>query len=198
MPSKNEIEEVLKRYGAAIVKRTKENMQKPQMRNNKQGTAYYSTPINTGTLLRSVRFEVKYFGKYWKFQILAEDYFGALDEGRSPTGRGKYSGMSSKPMPSLYNWVKSKRLVIDTEKGIKAVTNKKASKITDLAEQQKSLAFLIERKIHQKGFKGYGFFAPYLKKSRILEFFREDLSKALGRQVEIDLSEIRKQLQVSK
>lgn len=188
MPSKSEVEIVLNKYGSLLVKGIKENMQKPTLRQGTKG-AYYSAPISSGKLLNSVKFEVKYFGKYWKFTMLAEDYFEALDKGRGGAKDTSPKFLNS----SIYNWVVRKGLTMDGR-----LSKKKLSQVTNLDAQRRSLAFLIKRKINRSGFKGYGFYQKFKKEHNWLNDFQKELSVAFGKEIVLDLEDIKKQLQVSK
>lgn len=181
MPSKSKIQEVIDRYGSEIVKATKERMLKGETRINSQGKAYHAAPVNTGKLLKSVVWKVRYFGKNWEFNILAEDYFLYLD-----TGRGRTKGQSKIfPDSKMLEWVKSKRLGFDKKGNLRSLTKKQALKVPSLDSQQRSLADVIKRKIHKKGFKGYGFFEPHMEE--VLKNFKKDLSIAAGKEIEFDI-----------
>lgn len=182
MPNKSEIELILDKYGKELVAGVKENMTKPQTRINSQGQTYSANPIASGNLFKSIKFNVKYFGKYWEFNLISEDYFGALDKGRG----GAKDSNPKFYQSNIYNWVKRKGLTMQGQ-----LSKKKLSKIPNLDKQQQSLSFLIKRKINRKGFKGYGFYTNFMKQSNWVNRFEKDLSVAFGKEITLDLKDFK-------
>lgn len=141
--------------------------------------------IDTGKLIESFDFEVKRFGTNYVWQFSLLDYYKWLDKGSKP---GKFPWDSSKGVEPLgkgnvlYHWVKRNNYLM-TGEGVpkKKITN------------QKTLAYLIGRKIKLKGRKGNDFFTSTVKDGRI-DKLTKDLSKALKSEVVINIKEYVKEI----
>lgn len=129
--------------------------------------------IDTGKLIESMKFSLKRFGTVYSFQFSLNDYYKYLDAGRKAGGKMPPPGV-------LLAWVKRNNYTM---------SNGPKNKATN----QKSLAFLIGRKLKLKGRKGNKFFVSTVKDGRIKQL-NDDLSKALKTEVTIDIREFVKEI----
>jgi len=141
--------------------------------------------IDTGKLIESMTFQVKRFGTNYVWEFSMNEYYKWLDAGSKP---GKFPWDKSKGLDPtgqgnvLYQWVKRNNYLMTGE----GVPKKKLT-------NQKSLAYLIGRKIKLKGRKGNDFYTSTVNDGRI-EKLTKDLSKALKSDVVINIKEYVKEL----
>lgn len=119
------VEKRLKQYGDQIVTRIREQLLE-------QGK------LASGELYNSIQYEVVRDGDLMNLNILGLEYFKWVDQGRPP---GKQP-----PMQNILSWITAKGIRPNTGSGIKA-------RYIGLPRGDKSLAFLIARKIGLEGLK---------------------------------------------
>ena len=98
---------------------------------------------------------------YIRATIKLEDYYEQIDQGRGPTKKGGNGALYR----NILQWV--------NDKGVN-FTDDKGKKLPD-----KSIAYLITRKIHRQGFKGTKFFSKVIN-NKTLKKLESDLIDALG------------------
>lgn len=125
----------------------------------------------TGRLRGSIKFRMRIFGSEHQFNLLMEDYYKWVDEGR-PAGKAP----PIEP-PVLLNWIKKKS----------SLSLGKKQKLKEY--QYKSLAFYVGRKIKRFGIKPTYFYSNVINDGRI-ERLKKDLSAELKKEVLIELKEI--------
>jgi len=166
----NSVGRVLARFGKLFVDASKRNL--------KQADANAS-----GALSASISFKVTIMGQRYVFKILAEDYWIYVDKGRGATRAGG-GGVVQKKIGGPQGWISQKGLnVVQIMKEITGRT-------MDTKTANKQLAFLIARKIHEKGFKGNKFMSSVINQAS-LQRFRREVSKALKRDVELEIKDLR-------
>ena len=148
------ITQVLEDFGNEVLKKFQTNLKKDRA-------------IASGELYQSMNFSSKIMGKKFHFVLdMGVDYWEAVDKGRSPSkgGGGKFPGELYK---SLITWVNTK------------ATFGGFSNVKDLHKlsTRKGLAYVISRKIHEKGTKGNNFYSSVITEDRKKKLMR-DLSKA--------------------
>lgn len=124
----------------------------------------------------------------WRLQIEMNDYYEWIDEGRGAT-KGGGNGALKKSLEGMQGWIAHRGIPLQlnvtvkrkTKHGIKTY-NRKLTK----EQANKSLAFLISRKIHKHGYKAKGYhFLQDVMSGEILEDINIKLTKALGEWVSV-------------
>lgn len=126
----------------------------------------------TGALRDSIRFTTKAYGQVYVFELRMLDYYQWVDAGRKP---GKFP-----PLKSIMSWISNKNTFneVKTKKGLKTLSN-------DI-QGVRQLAFLIGRKIKQKGIKPTNFYSKVIEDGRLKRLSKE-LSAEAGREILIDI-----------
>lgn len=161
------IKKALERIGTKIVLEARWNIDDLKG-TTKSGQNY------TRALRKSLNFDIKEFNDKYVLEILsdkrAEKYADVIDKGRRPT-KGGGNGTLRRV---LEKWVVKNRLKLKDRRGRFKTLNKR---------QVKDLAFVIARKIHNKGFKGSGYLTNAFKSTadyvddKIVEAYKLDLSQ---------------------
>lgn len=133
--------------------------------------------VATRKLLQSVRFKVRIVGEIYHFEIRMEDYWKYVEDGRKA---GKMP-----PVDSIVRWI--------TQKGINVGPLGKKNK-PSRDKKRRNLAFLIARKIQKKGIKPRPFQSKVITK-QFLSKFQADLSKAAKTLIEVEIKQIKEDLQ---
>lgn len=148
--------------------------------------------VASRNLRQSITYDVKILGSEFTFILSMADYWRWVDEGRGPSrAKGR---MGKSLQDAIYEWIPKKGFALraKAKKLSKKIRKKKTiSQIID--RERKSLAFLIARKIHKKGFKGRKFYSKIVNDKYILNF-QSKLREALRRDVEIQLVEVFKEI----
>jgi hypothetical protein len=106
--------------------------------------------------------------------INANDYYQYVDGGRGPT-KGGGNGELQK---ALQSWIAEKQIPI----------RRSASEAKEtVIQRNKSLAYVIARKIHAKGYKGNKFFSKIINDETFDEF-AEYLGRAMGQKIALSIS----------
>ena len=172
------LSDLLEDFGNEIIKALQNNLD--------------SKGINASSNLRqSIDFTVKILGDNYRFQLSLEDYYKWVDKGRK-TGRmppDKFSG--------LKGWISHKGIKPPMEYNVKVKTKKgivvKRRRFKDIIQANKSLSFLIRRKIGMKGTKATNFYSDVINAGS-LNKLKADISKALKRDVIIEIQELKKEI----
>lgn len=136
----NTVAGIIEAWGALMVKQAHDALNKPIQRNPKTSAPM----VNTGRLSDSLKFQIKYFGKQYNWQLLAEDYFYWVDKGRESGGVDP---------DIIRKWVIQK--MRKGAFGGKLTT--KNNKIIPNEAKVKKLTELISWKITKRGYKGNKF-----------------------------------------
>lgn len=166
----NEVGRVIERFGRLFVEGAKRNL-------------VQSGANATGSLSQSIAFKVTIMGQSLRFQVFANDYWVFVDRGRGATKRGG-GGKVRKALTGAGGWIAAKGL------NVVGIVKKITGRTVSTKEANKILGFLIARKIHEKGFKGNRFMSKVINEQS-LQRLRKDLSKALKRDVELEINDIR-------
>jgi hypothetical protein len=125
--------------------------------------------ISTGKLEESIAFEVTDTGEGYELALKVLDYYKFVDQGvrgAGPNSRNKTSPYKYRdkmpPVKEILKWISQKgslkAVAEDQRRGLsKAQKKSRALKATSQKIKPKSLAFLIARKIHQRGLPYTGF-----------------------------------------
>lgn len=123
------------------------------------------------------------------FNLSMNDYWEVLNDGRG-------AGKTPPPIAPIANWIKRKGLFAGVslkrkEKLRKAKVGKTKAEIKQIKKISrediiKNQAFVISRSIGKKGFKGNHFVDDVLNDGRLTQL-RQDVSKALGKEILIEL-----------
>lgn len=143
-----------------------------------------SRKVSTGQLIDSLKFRVKRMGQTLTFELEMLEYWKWVDQGRRP---GKQP-----PPQTILDWVKQKPITVQTGDThiIKSGPNRgKPLKLRAVPEdkKQRSLAFLIGRKIGRFGIKPNLFYTDTIN-DRSLDKLQKDLAEALRTDVEVLVS----------
>lgn len=110
--------------------------------------------------------------------INANDYYQYVDGGRGPT-KGGGNGELQK---ALQSWIAEKQIPI----------RRSASEAKEtVIQRNKSLAYVIARKIHAKGYKGNKFFSKIINDATFDEF-AEYLGRAMGQKIALSIATLAK------
>lgn len=127
-------------------------------------------------------------GDGWRLQIEMNDYYEWIDKGRGAT-EGGGNGAVKKSLEGMQGWIAKRGIPLQlnvtvkrkTKHGIKTY-NRKLTK----AQANRSLAFLISRKIHKHGYKAKGYhFLQDVLNGDMLQDINIRLTKALGEWVSV-------------
>jgi hypothetical protein len=112
-------------------------------------------------------------------RIQANDYYQYVDGGRGPTRNKGNGGLQL----AIQDWIASK--------GIQVRQSASESGQT-VIERNKSLAYVIARKIHRRGFKGNKFFSKVINDATFDEL-GEYLASAMGEKIALSVVQIAKE-----
>jgi hypothetical protein len=112
-------------------------------------------------------------------RIQANDYYEYVDGGRGPTRNKGNGGLRL----AIQDWIASK--------GIQVRQSASESGQT-VIERNKSLAYVIARKIHRRGFKGNKFFSKVINDATFDEL-GEYLASAMGEKIALSVVQIAKE-----
>jgi hypothetical protein len=112
-------------------------------------------------------------------RIQAYDYYEYIDGGRMPT---KNKGNGSLRL-AIQDWIATKGVRPNNPEDFKGMTN---------IEINKSLAYVIARKIHRRGFKGNKFFSKVINDATFDEL-GEYLASAMGEKIALSVVQIAKE-----
>lgn len=128
---------------------------------------------------------VKVLNKQMSIILELPEYYSATDTGRKPTSAGG-NGAVRKALvyqsSSLRGWIAAKGLVPSSgmefkyKRKLTDGTVKTYTRKLDAKQANRALSFMISKKIHEKGFKGTGWFSSKLKD------FEKDIVKAANDQ----------------
>ena len=113
----------------------------------------------TSSLSQSIEPQITGTQSGYRLTVLMEDYWQYVEEGRKP---GKMP-----PIKNIYEWIRYKRPIQD-----------KIQQSPDKIAATKSLAYVIARKIGQKGTKAQPFVTPSLK-----QVTTQTLAQRIGRYI---------------
>ena len=113
----------------------------------------------TSSLSQSIEPQIKGTQSGYRLTVLMQDYWQYVEEGRKP---GKMP-----PIKNIYEWIRYKRPMQD-----------KIQQSPDKIAATKSLAYVIARKIGQKGTKAQPFVTPSLK-----QVTTQTLAQRIGRYI---------------
>lgn len=158
--NKRSVQEVLNAFGARMV----EALQK-------------SLPSGTASGLRdSIHFQLELDGEKYAFRLFLADYYYWMDKGRA-------AGKAPPIQPDVIrSWIQDKGLQLEY-KGLKKGS---ASKTMNRVTAQKSLAFLIGRKIARKGTRGNNFYSSVMTED-VLPQLQQELGAAFKTDVSMQL-----------
>ncbi len=129
------IKRALRKFGQKTIQRAGANLL-----NGKRG-------YDTGKLLKSIDYDLAVYLNSFMLKFDYLDYGEAIDKGRKPSSRSQ-GGVLFK---EILGWVQRKKLRPRNKFGqYEAWKNK--------TQQQRSIAYLVSRKIHRFGYEGTGFF----------------------------------------
>jgi hypothetical protein len=158
--SSRSIEEVLNSFGENIVEALQKNL----------------SSGGASTLRDSIHFQLEFDGEKYAFTLSLADYYYWVDKGRS-------AGKAPPLYPDVISkWIQNKGLQLD----YKGLNKRPPGKNISLARLEKSLAFLIRRKIARKGTKGNNFYSSVLT-PEALQQLQQDLSIAFKTDVSVQL-----------
>jgi len=143
-----EFEKILFAWTNAAMKQMRDNLGKRKA-------------MASGRLAQSIQPDITTIGQGGNVKILMLEYWEWLDQGRPPT-RSKSKGNPTL-QKSLEEWIRMKGIQVRT------------SKEENLESRIKSLAFVIARKIHAKGYKARPFVTPVINDKML-----QQLSDSIG------------------
>jgi len=143
-----EFEKILFAWTNAAMKQMRDNLGKRKA-------------MASGKLAQSIQPDITTIGQGGNVKILMLEYWEWLDQGRPPT-RSK-SKVNPTLQKSLEEWIRMKGIQV------------RGSKEESLESRIKSLAFVIARKIHAKGYKAKPFVSPVINDKML-----QQLSDSIG------------------
>lgn len=166
-------EDVLYKYKASIIEALRQNL----IEKDKD---------QPGVLLQSIDVHIFEQGNKLTFELEMEDYWKFVDEGRR-------AGAKMPPQKAILDFLKSRGISAKVSerkkkqiKGIRNKTVKKAVKQISRDKGLKQVAFLIGRSIKKHGIKPTHFYSEVVNDDLKLRL-TNDLAKALGKDIEIDI-----------
>ena len=135
--------------------------------------------IASRALFQSIRTEIKVFGNSYTLELFMEDYWKWVDEGRKP---GKMP-----PIDKIAKWIAQKGIPIRSM--VKASPLKRKSKLSlseRIKSRNRSLAFLIARKIAKHGTKGTHFYSDVIN-DKFFQDLNNDIGEALKKDYTIEI-----------
>jgi hypothetical protein len=154
----------------------------------KQGK--FNSPINaTGNLRQSINFEplkITQFGI--KFQLVLDDYYKWVDQGRSPGNRP--------PVENILKWISDKPLKLKSrvdltklnKKGIPIKRRATTEEKKTIEDEKRLAAELIADKIERKGTSATNFYSSVVNEERFNKFAKE-LSEAFKQDIIISIKD---------
>jgi hypothetical protein len=112
-------------------------------------------------------------------RIQANDYYEYVDGGRGPTRNKGNGGLRL----AIQDWIASKGIQVRQSAGESGKT---------VIERNKSLAYVIARKIHRRGFAGNKFFSKVINDATFDEL-GEYLASAMGEKIALSVVQIAKE-----
>jgi hypothetical protein len=112
-------------------------------------------------------------------RIQANDYYEYVDGGRGPTRNKGNGGLRL----AIQDWIASKGIQVRQSAGESGQT---------VIERNKSLAYVIARKIHRRGFKGNKFFSKVINDATF-DQLGEYLASAMGEKIALSVVQIAKE-----
>lgn len=138
-----------------------------EVRNLYQDNLITHDHIASGDLLNSVECRVETEDRAFLVQLTLEKYWKYVEDGLAPAG--KYPNPGWKAFPHILNWVTVKPVIPRPDNNGRLPS-------------QKSLAYLITRKIVNEGTKASNDLAD--ARAAVLERYRDRISQALGHDME--------------
>jgi len=169
---KKAVIDVLNNYGINVVAEIQDNIE-------------HEGHVATGRLKDSVRFKVNVAGQICYFELYLADYWKYVEYGRKP---GKMP-----PVNAILTWMGYKRIgSYITGKGKNPAVGKKSILATNLREQR-SIAYLIARKIAKRGIKPTGFFSRAFNPNHSGDRMKlqKDLSSVLKTEVIVTIKQLK-------
>lgn len=186
MAAKSTLGDVLFRFGETM----KEELKKAIDQKNLFGS---------GQLRQSIDFTTQVFGQTYTFKLFflppADEYASAMDKGATFPGK-------QPPIEPIIKWIAQKGIPVQDiakkrrARTLTALKNRKPRKgLKELSSKQaaRSLAFAIAKSIKKKGIKGTGFWSETVT-PEVISDLKTSLSKALKRDVEIEISDLRREI----
>lgn len=136
------LQKALKKFGKKTIQRAA-----TLLINGKRG-------YDTGKLMKSLDYDLAVTANAFALKFDYLNYGEYIDKGRGPTRKGGNGSVQK----DLLAWVQRKGLRPRNSKGQYVAWKNKI-------QQQRSMAFLIARKIHRFGYKGTGFFTNAFKEN---------------------------------
>ena len=129
--------------------------------------------IASGDLLNSVECHVDYDGQAFNVTLTLQEYWKYVEDGLQPAGR--YGNPGWKAFPHILNWIAVKPVIPRPDKNGRLPS-------------QKSLAYLITRKIKEQGTEGPHDLED--AKAVMLAKYRKRITEALGRDMEVYIRKV--------
>lgn len=167
---------------------------------------------DAATMIAAIDYKVKILGTDFVWTLLLPDYGKFQDEGvkgkdstYTESSGSQYQFKNKMPDPKIFlgagGWIsragikleltpKRKKLI----KGLKSKRVKKGLRQWSMAKAAKQAAWGIAKNIQKKGIRGTHFYSKVMTDD-YLNNFQKDLTKALGRDVEIEIHELFKDLE---
>jgi hypothetical protein len=143
---------------------------------------------------RSINPSTKFASGSLFFTLEMNDYWDAVNSGRSPTTNSGDGSLKRK----LIRWVKTRKLKVEIAKrrevkakSLKNKKIKKAYKQETFDQAVERVAYLVARKIHKKGYEGNHFYDEVIKDGRI-DKLKEDIAKLVNTEIIIDIQQTTK------
>lgn len=191
------IEATIERFFTEYVEKTKGNLQA-------------SDAVASHKLSQSIRFTVKFFGFEHEYQLIMEDYYKYVDQGvkgsessaKAPQSPFSYKDKAP-PVDDIMKWMAQRSIRVELVEPKKEVLKRlkrrtlkrKLSKSFGL-EARRAAAFGIANKIKTHGVEGNKFFSSVINEQSI-KLLKQEISKAFKRDVEISITEIKKDLRLN-
>jgi len=186
-PKLNTVEAMLALYAEEFVNKAKDNLNA-------------DNSVNSAFLRDSIRFETTTFGRLFKVTLYVADYFDYINQGvkgvkGSQNTPYKFKGLwvSKSHRDAIEKWIVRNRLTANSKDVKKYGATKRESKAIPYGDKgRRQLAYLIARSIKRKGITGTGFWTKAFDST--FADFGQQMSKALGEDIKIDLRNMVKRI----
>ena len=145
-----------------------------------------------GTLFQAINARVKVFGQSINLEITLTNY-GEIDEYWKVVDKGRRAGAKRPPQSAMLKHIADRGnrlnpIAISISKSYKNSKGiiKTRKKPLPMDKARKTLAFLIARNIGKKGLQPTNF-ASEVMHGNLIDLFREDIKKAVGRDIKIEI-----------
>lgn len=189
-PNLNTVEAMITLYAEEFIKSSQDNLNK-------------TNSVTTGNLSDSIQFETTFLGRGFNVQFLVADYYDYVNKGVQGAGSSrknntspykfKFITPSKSHVAAIEKWIIRNRLTYTVRDKVQTKREKKA---ISAQVGRKTLAYLIARSIKRDGLYATNFWDDAFDDT--FRDFGQQMSKALGVDIVVDLNKMRQNIKLTK